>query len=59
LLPQPPVAGSTATSALEGRTLEMNAVALSVLTSSIVLKEYLFRKTLKCGQEANSAVRAY
>lgn len=48
-----PAAETTATG---GRSLEMNAAALAVLATSITLKEYLFRKTLRCGQAANSSV---
>jgi divalent metal cation (Fe/Co/Zn/Cd) transporter len=43
-------------SLVEGRSNEMNAAALSVLVASVVAKEALFRKTLACGQAANSAV---
>jgi divalent metal cation (Fe/Co/Zn/Cd) transporter len=54
LLPSSPPSTSLT---LEGRSNEMNLAALSVLAASIVAKELLFRKTLECGQAANSAVR--
>ena len=54
----PPLSSSSSSLLLEGgRTTEMTAGALCVLAASIAAKEALFRKTLACGQVANSAVR--
>jgi divalent metal cation (Fe/Co/Zn/Cd) transporter len=48
--------GTSLQSPLEPRSMEMNAIALSVVLGSVVAKETLFRKTLKAGQTANSSV---